>query len=102
MARFDSLATLRSFDGERLRRLANHLSVAGFVTDEDQFELGAMVVEHWTSSCTQFLQGYGFDGDALENIGDFFPERGAIYALYNPSKLSYERARAALKAAGRA
>lgn len=102
MARFDSLATLRLFDEERLRRLANHLSVAGFVTDEDQFDLGSMLVEHWTPSCTQFLKDYGFDGDALESIGDFFPVRGAIYALYNPSKLSYERARATLKAAGRA
>ncbi len=82
--------------------MGEHLSLNGFVTDEDDFDLGPMLVEHWNASCTELLKAYGFDGDTLESMGTFSPQRGAIYALYNPSKFTYERARAALEAAGRA
>jgi hypothetical protein len=97
--RFDSLGAVKELDANLLKLLASHLNAVGYVTDEDEFLLGAALVEHWSEGCTDHLRFFGFDGSSLICIGQFFEGHGAIYLLYDPSKLSYEAARSKLVAA---
>lgn len=92
MDRFVAYEALSEIDPTELIRVAARLNQSGFVSDEDGLCLGSMLIEHWSSRCSDLIRGYGYGGGKLAVRGAFFSAVGAIYILYDETRHSGEDA----------
>lgn len=97
----NSVTILKSFDANRLACISHQLNTTGFANDEDSLELGSTLIEHWNDSCTRLLREHGYTGEELRAIGKYFPEKGAVYVLYDEGRHSLEDARQELERVGK-
>lgn len=79
-----------NFDLQSIFALKSQLDETGYANDE-QF-LGAFAFEHRTEEIMEDLRQVGYSAE-LTLMGDFFPQSGAIYWLFDQRCMTIEEAR---------
>ena len=64
----------------------------GYFNDESTC-LGSVAMEHYTEVVIGRLRELGYEGPDLELGGKYYPNHGAVYWLFNPSRMDYREAR---------
>ena len=84
-----TLSILRKTSAEILKKYITALNDVGYITDETDM-ISSVMIENWNKDCTDFLKENNFFGEKLLSYGKYYPQYGAVYALYNPDTIDYE------------
>ncbi|WP_137936984.1 hypothetical protein [Chitinivorax sp. B] len=84
----DVYALLQEWEQPAINTLVTVLNESGIATDEDRLGLSSTMIEGWTDDCSRLLYERGYIGGEIRIGAKFFPESGAIYAVYDSA--SYE------------
>jgi hypothetical protein len=87
-----SIEILKQWDKQTLNKLVKKLNSDYLVSDEDSIELSSIMIENWSDECDDYLQNSGYTGGKLNSHGEYFNNRGAIYVLFDETKITYESA----------
>lgn len=80
-------------DDVEIRSAFQQLERTGYFNDEST-GLGSNSVEHRLADIEGLLRQLGYDGPELAHSGHYYSHRGAVYWAYDPSRVSFDQARA--------
>ncbi|AVQ00311.1 hypothetical protein C7S18_23730 (plasmid) [Ahniella affigens] len=84
----ETVNILSEWPAEILDALVAMLEDSGIVTDEDRTGLSSVMIKGWESRCDAVLVGRGYSGGPLAKMGKYYPWAGAIYCVYDSTRMS--------------
>jgi hypothetical protein len=80
-------------DVTAIRKAVNLLNSQGIVLDEDGTFIGSERMERYRVGVLRLLRKHGYQGGSLESAAEFFPDWGAVYAVFDADQLEDAEAR---------
>ncbi|RZM81296.1 hypothetical protein C3B51_08940 [Pseudoalteromonas rubra] len=87
-----TIEILKGMNSSDINKVVEQLNREGAFTDECDLTFQSTAMEAWDESCTSYLADNGYSGGYLKLIGQYFPEVGSVYVIYDSDELNSDEA----------